>query len=78
MLCTSATIWRVIPTPDDDDGDDDDGNWCGAVSGMRTGGGNRSTQRKPAPVPLCPLQIPHDLTWDQTWATTMGSQQLSA
>jgi hypothetical protein len=31
---------------------------CGAVGGMRTGRGDRST-----PVPLCPPQIPHDLTW---------------
>jgi hypothetical protein len=41
----------------------------GAVGGMRIGKGNRSTQRKPAPVSLCPPQIPHDLTWDETWAT---------
>jgi hypothetical protein len=27
-------------------------------------------------MPLCPPQIPHDLTWDQTWAAMMGSQQL--
>jgi hypothetical protein len=39
--------------------DDDD---YGAVGGMRIGRGNRSTRRKPAPVPLCPPQIPHDLT----------------
>jgi hypothetical protein len=38
----------------------DDGD-CGAVGGMRIGRGNRSTGRKPAPVPLCPPQIPHDL-----------------
>jgi hypothetical protein len=25
--------------------------------------GNWSTQRKPAPMPLCAPQIPHDLTW---------------
>jgi hypothetical protein len=31
-----------------------------AVGGMRIGRGNRSTPRKPAPVPLCPPQIPHD------------------
>jgi hypothetical protein len=30
-----------------------------AFDGMRTGRGNRSTRRKPAPVPLCPLQNPH-------------------
>jgi hypothetical protein len=45
----------------------------GASVGIRTGRGNRSTWRKPAPVPLFPLQIPHDLTWDQT---AVGSQQL--
>jgi hypothetical protein len=33
---------------------------------MRIGRGNRSTRRKPAPVPLCPPQIPHDLTWART------------
>jgi hypothetical protein len=33
--------------------DDDD---CGAVGGMRIGKGNRSTRRKPDPVPLCPLR----------------------
>jgi hypothetical protein len=39
-------------------------NECGAVGGMRIGRGNCSTWRKPVPVPLCPLQIPQDLTWD--------------
>jgi hypothetical protein len=34
---------------------------CAAVGGMRIGRGNQSTRRKPAPVPLCPPQIPHDL-----------------
>jgi hypothetical protein len=38
--------------------DDDE---CGVVGGMRIGRGNRSIRRKPAPVPLCPPQIPHDL-----------------
>jgi hypothetical protein len=32
-----------------------------AVDGM-IGKGIQSTQRRPAPVPLCPPQIPHDLT----------------
>jgi hypothetical protein len=39
-------------------------NDYGAVGGMRIGRGNRSTRRKPAPVPLRPPQIPHDLTWN--------------
>jgi hypothetical protein len=37
---------------------------CGAVNGMRTGSGNRRAWRKPAPAPLYPPQITHDLTWD--------------
>jgi hypothetical protein len=32
----------------------------GEIGGMKIGRGNRSTRRKPAPVPLCPPQIPHD------------------
>jgi hypothetical protein len=42
---------------------------CGAVGGMRIGRGNRGTWRKPAQVPLCPPQIPHDPTWARTRAT---------
>jgi hypothetical protein len=30
---------------------------CGAIGGMKIGRGNRSTQRKPAPAPLCPPQV---------------------
>jgi hypothetical protein len=51
--------------PDDDD--------CGSVGGMNISRGNRSTRRKHAPVPLCPPQIPHTLTWDRTRAAAMGT-----
>jgi hypothetical protein len=37
------------------------GDYDGEIGGMMIGRGNRSTQRKPDPVPLCPPQIPHDL-----------------
>jgi hypothetical protein len=47
---------------------------CGAVSGMRIGRGNRSTQRKPAPAPLCPSQIQHDQTQARSRAAAVGSQ----
>jgi hypothetical protein len=30
---------------------------------MRIGKVNRSTRRKPAPMPLCPPKIPHEETW---------------
>jgi hypothetical protein len=43
---------------------DDDG--CGAVGVTRFGRGNGSTRRKPALVQLCPPQIAHIQTWDQT------------
>jgi hypothetical protein len=38
-----------------------DDDVCGAVDGIRAGRGSH-TQTKPIPVPLCPPQIPHDLT----------------
>jgi hypothetical protein len=46
----------------------------GAVGGM-AGTGNRRTRRKPAPVPLCPPQITHNLTWARTRATVAGSRE---
>jgi hypothetical protein len=48
-----------------------------AVRGM-IGRGNRSARRKPAPVPLCSPQIPHDLTWARTRAAAVGSRRLTA
>jgi hypothetical protein len=50
---------------------------CGAVGGMRIGKGNRNTQRKPAPVPLCLPQIPHALTWDRTRAAEVAGRRLT-
>jgi hypothetical protein len=52
-LGTEATNRPIMPAP----GDCDDGE----IGGMMTGRGNRSTLRKPAPVPLCPPQTPHAL-----------------
>jgi hypothetical protein len=45
---------------------------------MRIGRGNRGTWRKPAPVPLCAPQIPHDLTWARTRATAVECRRLTA
>jgi hypothetical protein len=53
-LGTSATNWPIVPVPGDYE--------AGEFVGMMIGRGNRSTRRKPAPVPLCPPQIPNDLT----------------
>jgi hypothetical protein len=47
------------------------------IGGM-LGKGNRSTRRKPAPAPLCPPQIPHDLTRARTRSAVVGSQRLTA
>jgi hypothetical protein len=71
-LGMSATVGLLYqPRMIDDD--------YGAVDGMRIGRGNRSTRRKPVPVPLCPPQIPHDLTWGRTRAAAaVGSQRLTA
>jgi hypothetical protein len=51
---------------------------CRGVHGMRIGRGNRSTRREPVPVPLCPPQIPRDLTWDRTQAVAVGMPWLIA
>jgi hypothetical protein len=48
----------------------------GAFGRMRIGKGNWSAQRKPALVPLCPPQIPHDFTWDLTRAAAVESRRL--
>jgi hypothetical protein len=37
-----------------------------ALEGMRTGRGNRSTRRKPVPMPSYPPYNPNDMTWDLT------------
>jgi hypothetical protein len=37
-----------------------------AVGGMRIGRGNRSTLRRPTPVPLYPKKITYELTWGLT------------
>jgi hypothetical protein len=39
---------------------------------------SRSTQRKPAPLPRCPTQIPHDLTRARTRAAAVGSRRLTS
>jgi hypothetical protein len=57
---------------------DDDDDECGAVGGMRTDRGKRSTRRKRDPLPLCPPQIPHDLTWVRIQTAAVGSRRLTA
>jgi hypothetical protein len=47
-----------------------------AFGEKRTGRGNRSTQRKPVPVPFCPPQIPHDFICDRTRAAAVGCQRI--
>jgi hypothetical protein len=61
-LGTAATTEIFYQPQMIDDGD------CGAISGMKIWRGNRSTQRKPAPAPLCPPHIPHDQTRARTRA----------
>jgi hypothetical protein len=50
----------------------------GAVGRMRTDRLNRSTPRKPVPVPFFPPQIPKDLTWDRRRAVAVEDWRLSA
>jgi hypothetical protein len=48
----------------------------GTVGGM-IGKGNRSTTRKPVPVPLCPPQIPHVFMRTRTRAAAVGNRLLT-
>jgi hypothetical protein len=48
----------------------------GAVRGMMTGKGTRSTLTKPVPIIFCPLQIPHDMPMDQTRTTAVGKKTI--
>jgi hypothetical protein len=68
-LDTAATNRPIVPAP----GDYDDGEICGMMIGWR----NRSTRRKPAPVPLCPPQTPHAARTG-TRAAAVGSKRLTA
>jgi hypothetical protein len=52
-LCSAATNRPIVPAP----GNYDDGEFGGMMIGKR----NRSTRRKPAPVPLCVPQIRYAL-----------------
>jgi hypothetical protein len=61
---SAASNRTIVPAT----GDYDDGE-----IGRMIGRGNRSTRRKPAPVPLCPPQTPH-----ATRAAAVGSQRLTA
>jgi hypothetical protein len=65
---TLATNWPTVPKPDDR------GDEYGAVGEMRLRSRNRSTRKKPAPVPRCLPQIQHDMVWVRNgpplWETT--------
>jgi hypothetical protein len=55
-----------------------EGDECRVAGRMRISSRNRSTRRKPAPIPFCPLQISQDLTRARTRAAVVGSWGLTA
>jgi hypothetical protein len=67
-LGTVATNRPIVPAP----GDYDDAEIGGMI-----GRANRSTRRKPAPMPLFPPQTPHAAR-TRTRAAAVGSQRLTA
>jgi hypothetical protein len=66
-LGTAVTNRPVVPAR----GDYDDGEIGGMI-----GRGNRSTRRKPAPMPLCPPLNPHAVR-TRTRAAAVESQRLT-
>jgi hypothetical protein len=71
---TESTITEAASAPDDDD---DDADKCGAICGMIVRG-NRSAQRCPVPVPICPPQIALDLARARTRDAVEVSRRLTA
>jgi hypothetical protein len=67
-LGTVATNKLIVAAP----GDYDDRQIGGMI-----GKGNRSTRRKPAPMPLCPPQTPH-VARTRTRTAVVGSQGITA
>jgi hypothetical protein len=67
-LGATATNMPIVPAP----GYYDDGEVGGMIDRE-----NRSTRRKPAPVPLCPPQTPHAAR-TRTRAAVVGSHRLTA
>jgi hypothetical protein len=68
-LGTAVTNRPIVPAP----GGYDEGE----IDGMMIGRGNRSTRRKPAPMPICSPQTPHTAR-TRTRAATVGSQRLTS
>jgi hypothetical protein len=67
-LGTATTNTPIVPAL----GDYDDGEIGGMI-----GRGNLSTQRKPAPVPLCPPQTHHALPGREPGLAAVRSQRLT-
>jgi hypothetical protein len=65
-LGTAATNRPTVPASGDYDGE----------IGKMMGRENRSTRKKPAPMPLCTPQTPH-AGWTQTRAAAVGIQRLN-
>jgi hypothetical protein len=67
-LGTAAIYSPIVPAPGDCEHCED----VELFGAIKTGRGNRSTRRKPAPAPLCPPKIPLDQTRDRTRAAAVG------
>jgi hypothetical protein len=59
-LGTAATNWPIVPAPDD--------RWVWIIWRNDNWQGKPKYSEKTAPVPLCPPQIPHDVTCARTRA----------
>jgi hypothetical protein len=70
-LRTSATKWPIVPAPDDR-------WWLWSNRWNENWQGKPKYSEKTCPMPLCPPQIPHDVTWARTWAAIVGSRRLTA
>jgi hypothetical protein len=71
FTCTAATAWPIIPATVER-------WWLWSNRWNENWQDKQKYLEKPSLVPLCPPQIPHDLTWAWTPAAAVGSRQLTA
>jgi hypothetical protein len=71
-LGTAATVWPIVPGPDDG------WWWLWSNRWKENWQEKQKFSEKTRPTLFCPPQIPHDLTRAQTRFAELGSRQLTA